>query len=194
SMPRALPDLPPRRPPEVPVEVPVDAPEAPLATPPRRPRPLTVTLLIALWALSIPLYDVGAVALSWQALGAGRAAPVAGGRALAAVSAAMGVGLWQARPWAHVGQVVIAGLGLFLCPFTLASVAVLVYMLRPAARWHFSDRREEPPEGAGQVEIIFAGAIVGAVLLCVILLAAGTCLARTSRPQCPARLRSRPPS
>jgi hypothetical protein len=159
---------------------PVDAPESLY---PGRPqgRPLTVTLLIALWALSVPLFVIGGVALSWQLRGAGRAGLVAAGLLLAALSVAMAVGLWQARRWACVAQLVIAGLGLFLCPFTLASIAVLVYMLRPAARWYFSDRREEAPERAGQAEVIFAGAIVGAVLLGVLLTAALTVLTRTAR-------------
>jgi hypothetical protein len=154
---------------------------------------VTVTLLMALWALSVPLYIVGGVALSWQARGAARAGLVAVGLLLAALSVAMAVGLWQARRWAGIAQIVIAGLGLFLCPFTLASIAVLVYMLRPAARWYFSDRREEAPERAGQTEVVFAGAIVGAVLLGVLLTAALTILARTARTVTPARLLTRTP-
>jgi hypothetical protein len=160
---------------------------------PAQGRPVTVTLLMALWALSVPLYTIGGFAVSWQARGAGRAALVAAGLLLAGLSAAMAVGLWQARRWAYVAQIVIAGLGVFVCPFTLASIAVLVYMLRPPARWYFSDRREDAPEGAGQTEVIFAAAIVGAVLLGVLLTAALTVLARTARTVTPGRMLTRAP-
>jgi len=173
---------------------PVDAPESLYAGPRSQGRPLTVTLLIALWVLSVPLYVVGGVALSWRAPGAGRAGLVAAGLLLATLSVAMAVGLWQARRWAYVTQLVIAGLGLFLCPFSLASIAVLVYMLRPAARWYFSDRRAEAPEGTGQAEVIFAAALVGAVLLGVLVTAALTVLARTARTVTPARLLTRTPA
>ncbi|HUG51952.1 MAG TPA: FHA domain-containing protein [Vicinamibacteria bacterium] len=155
--------------------------------------PLTVTVLAALWALSVPLYAVGGVALSRQGAGA-RAALVAAGIALAAFSAAMAVGLWLERRWAHVAQLVVAGLGLFVCPFTLASIAVLVYMLRPEVRWRFSDRRGQEPARSGQTETMFTGALLGAVVLGLMLTATLTFLARTARTVAGGRFLARAPA
>src|SRR4029077_5182641 len=94
------------------------------------------------------------------------------GVALAGLSAAMAAGLWQRRRWAHGAQLGIAAVGLFVCPFSLASIAVLVYVLRPAVQWHFSDRQAREPEGVGQAEAMFTGALVAAVVLGVLLTAA----------------------
>ena len=161
-------------------DVPVDAAEIPPRAPGQQ-RPLTVTVLMALWALSVPLYAIGAVALSWNARGAGRAATVVAGLLLALFSAMMAAGLGQGRRWAYLSQIAVAVIGLLVCPFTLASIAVLVYMLRPAVRWHFSDRQERESQGAGQSEALFAGALLAAVVLGVILTGALTLLARTAR-------------
>ena len=164
-----------------PADLPADAPEALAVGARAGHRPLTITVLAILWGLSIPVYVVGGFALSWQALGAGRAALVAAGLLLALVCAAMAGGLWLARPWAYPAQIAAAAFGLLVCPFTLASIAVLVYMLRPAVRWHFSDRREPEPADAGQAEAMFVGSLLGAVVLGVLLTAALTFLARTAR-------------
>ena len=153
----------------------------------RRPRPLTVTVLVALWALSVALYLVAPTALAFATPGAGRAALLVAGVALAALSGVMAFGLWQGRRWAWVLQVAVAAIGIFVCPFTLASIAVLIYMLRPAVQWHFSDRRRPQPESAGQGEAMFAGALVAAVVLGVLLTAALTVLARTARTVAGAR-------
>ena len=153
----------------------------------RRPRPLTVTVLVALWALSVALYFVAPTALAFATPGAGRAALLVAGVALAALSGVMAFGLWQGRRWAWVLQVAVAAIGIFICPFTLASIAVLIYMLRPAVQWHFSDRQRPRPESAGQGEAMFAGALVAAVVLGVLLTAALTVLARTARTVAGAR-------
>jgi hypothetical protein len=147
----------------------------------RRPRPLTVTILVALWALSVALYLVAPTALAFATPGAGRAALLVAGLALAVLSGVMAFGLWQGRRWAWVLQIAVAAIGVFVCPFTLASIAVLVYMLRPAVQWHYSDRQRPEPESAGQGEAMFAGALVAAVVLGVLLTAALTVLARTAR-------------
>jgi hypothetical protein len=161
---------------------PLAAPAAPDVVPaPTRPRPLTVTVLAALWALSVPLYAVAGAVLASPAAGAARAALLVAGLALAAIAGAMAAGLWYGRRWAYVAQIAVAALGVFICPFSLASIAVLVYMLRPGVQWHFSDRREREPEGVGQAEPMFAGALVAAVMLGVLLTAALTFLARTAR-------------
>jgi hypothetical protein len=150
-------------------------------TPGRRTRPLTVTVLAVLWALSVPLYAIGGALVSWPARPGARMWTVTAGIALALVAAAMAYGMWQRRAWAHTAQLAIAGVGLFLCPFTLASIAVLVYMLRPGVKAQFAPATERAPTAASESETMFAGAVVGAVVLGVILSAALTFLARTAR-------------
>jgi hypothetical protein len=93
----------------------------------------------------------------------------------------MAFGLAQGRRWAWILQLAVAAIGVFVCPFSLASIAVLIYMLRPAVQWHFSDRQRPQPESTGQGEPMFAGAVVAAVVLGVLLTAALTVLARTAR-------------
>jgi hypothetical protein len=159
-------------------------PMAPGTTPPapaHAARPLTVTVLAGLWGLSVMLYAVAGAVLSTRATGGARAGLFAGGIALAVLAGAMAAGLWHGRRWAYVGQIAVAAVGVFLCPFSLASIAVLVYMLRPGVHWHFSGRRDRAPEGTGQSEPIFTGALVATVVLGVLLTAALTFLARTAR-------------
>jgi hypothetical protein len=134
-------------------------------------RPLTVTLLAVLWLIGIPLYGIGGLAvahsLGWEGVWA--AAPIGLGLLLTLLSGVMGYGLWSLAPWARVAQIIVAAMGLLLCPFTLASAAVLVYMARPAARAAFG----RPRVGARGVEAspadssdgVFAAAILGTVLL-----------------------------
>jgi hypothetical protein len=174
-----------RSPDEVRLDEPLEGPST--FTGGRRPRPLTVTILVALWALSVALYLVAPTALAFATPGAGRAALLVAGLALAALSGVMAFGLWQGRRWAWVLQVAVAAIGVFVCPFSLASIAVLIYMLRPAAQWHFSDRERPEPESAGQGEAMFAGALVAAVVLGVLLTAGLTVLARTARTVAGAR-------
>jgi len=153
----------------------------------RRPQPLTVTVLVALWAASVPLYLVSAAVLALRAQAAGRAALIAAGLGLAALSGVMAFGLTQGRRWAWIAQLAVAAIGVFVCPFTLASIAVLIYMLRPAVQWHFSDRQRPEPESSGQGEPMFAGALLAAVILGVLLTGALTVLARTARTVAGAR-------
>ena len=145
-------------------------------------RPLTVAILSGLWLASVLLYGLGGVltahSLGWTGVWA--ALPIAAGAILALVSAAMAYGLWALAPWARVLQIVLAAFGVFLCPFTLASVAVLFYMSRPAARAAFSGRR---PQGRAAEDAVpvdtskepaFAAVVLGTVLLGV--LASGSTL------------------
>jgi len=147
----------------------------------RRAQPLTVTVLVGLWAASVPLYLVAAAALAFRAQGGGRAALIVAGLVMSAVSGVMALGLVQGRRWAWIAQLAVAAIGVFVCPFTLASIAVLIYMLRPAVQWHFSDRQRPEPESSGQGEPMFAGALLAAVVLGVLLTGALTVLARTAR-------------
>jgi hypothetical protein len=165
--------VPPARPPAKPPPAPPAADSRPRSegrprpAPPRgASRPLTVTLLAVLWLLSIPLYGLGGVALAhglgWRGLWA--ALPIGAGIVLTLVSAVMGYGLWALAPWARIAQIVLAAIGLFFCPFTLASAAALVYMSRPAARAAFGRTagRDAAPDSA---EGVFSAVILGTVLL-----------------------------
>jgi hypothetical protein len=68
-----------------------------------------------------------------------------------------------------------------VCPFSLALDRRLIYMLRPAVQWHFSDRQRPAAGAPGAGEAMFAGALVAAVVLGVLLTGALTVLARTAR-------------
>lgn len=143
------------------------------------PRPLTLTILALLWALSVPLYGGGGLLLAFGAgLARGPAlVAAAGGFLLAALGGVLAFGLWARSPWARVLQLVLAAAGLLLCPFTLASITVLVYLLRGEARVHFSARRHYAELGPDEQRLLagdgseaaFAGTLVGAVALGVIL-------------------------
>jgi hypothetical protein len=160
------------------------------ASAPERPeaggRPLTVTVLVALWALSVPLYAVAGAVLSSHAAGGLRAVLFAVGIGLASLSGAMAGGLWHGRRWAYIAQIAVGAIGVFLCPFTLASIAVLVYMLRPGVQWYFSARSEREPEDGRRAEPLFAGALVAAVVLGVLITAGLTFLAGRARTLGPA--------
>ena len=157
---------------------PREVPRAP--TPPTVDgRPLTVSVLSALWIMSLPLYAVSGLMLARESSGLGTALYIAGGLLLAGLSGVMAWALWTARPWARPLQLAIAGLGVFFCPFTLASIAVLVYMLRPAARAHFHG--DPVPDGQAQSEPVFSAALVGLVVLGALIIGAFTFLARTAR-------------
>lgn len=146
-------------------------------------RPATVTLLAALWAASVPLYALGGLGLGF---GTGLGRPAAVGLALCGLllsllSALMAFGTFTRRPWARVLQLVLAAAGLLLCPFALASVTLLVYLMRPESRLQFSGRRDFSEltldeqrllSGDGS-EPAFAGTLLGAVALGVALSVAG---------------------
>ena len=129
----------------------------------RRRRPLTVSVLAVLWVLSIPFHAVTGVALARARPGSG-GIWIAGLFALFAVVAGiMAYGLWTARGWARPAQIALAALGILYCPFTLASIAVLAYMLRPPARRYFAHTGGDTT--ADQAEAVFAAAVVAAVVL-----------------------------
>jgi FHA domain-containing protein len=150
-------------------------------------RPLTLTVLAILWMISVLLYPLAGVGAAQ-----GRGGVIAGlsivlGLALAVTSAGMAFGLWTGRAWARGVQIAIAGLGLLLCPFTLASIAVLVYMLRPSTAAHFSGNgppADPPPDAA---ELTFTGIIMATVILGAIVSAGATFLLRASTSALPPR-------
>ncbi|MGE0453536.1 MAG: FHA domain-containing protein [Vicinamibacteria bacterium] len=149
------------------------APRPPVAGPAWRPRPvasderpLTVTALAVLWLASAAFVLAAAVgAVSFGQL-EGRFAAGAGllGLLGVALSLAVAWGLWKSAPWARMAQLALSGVGVLLCPLTLASLATLAYMLREDAKRHFSgEETEEEPRG--QTEVAFTLAIVGTLLL-----------------------------
>jgi pSer/pThr/pTyr-binding forkhead associated (FHA) protein len=128
-------------------------------------RPLTVTVLAALWMASVLLYLANAV---FSVVGTGGligiiAAVFSGFMAM--VSGVMALGLWKVKPWARIAQIVIAGLGVLTCAFTLPSVATIVYFFRPAVKARFAtgEGPGDPKEG------LFMGLILGTVVLGVLL-------------------------
>lgn len=160
--------------------------EAAEVLPVAAPRPLTLRVLVVLWALAAPAFVVGGFALAWSTPGLLRFVLVVAGILAGALAVAMSYGLWMARPWARTVQIAAAVLGL-CSPFFLVSVAVLIYMLRPDARWLFSDRKA--PRQNPENELVFSAALIGAVVAGLLLTAGLTFLARTARTLGPAALR-----
>ena len=125
-------------------------------------RPLTVTLIAGLWALFVP-GSVASVLYAASRAGAspaGWAVAAAAGAALAGLGVAMGLGLRSLTPWSYRLQIAAAVAGLVVCPFTLASVTVLLYMTRPEVKEAFFAGRGGGP-GAGPSEPTFAMSILG---------------------------------
>jgi hypothetical protein len=158
------PAAPPPPPPPLP-EPPAEGVEEPVTV----ARPLTVNVLAALWLMSVPIYGLGGLALAARYSGALSFLVAGLGLALAALAAALAWGLWSLQPWARKLQIAVAGLGVLLCPFTLASVVVLAYLLMPVGAAAFA---EAPPEGQPEAvrrEAGFAAALLGTVLLGALL-------------------------
>jgi hypothetical protein len=189
--PQAAPSAPPV------VAAPSPKPEAPAPRPPaaeaaeprprtaRRPprgvvpRPVTVTLLAGLWAVTAPILVVLGVYALWKhtlflvlvCLGA------------ALVAAAMAVGLFARTTWARPLQLALAGVGLFT-PFLVPAGAVLMYMLRPDVGISLSGRDYSdltPDEEAlldANMDGTFASAIVMSLAGTLVVLAFVWFLAR----------------
>jgi hypothetical protein len=139
---------------------------APLAGSPRRPP--TVSLLVALWALFVPA-SVAACLLATHRLGGGLVLWTAGSLAslaLAGLGTSMALGLRALASWARHLQIGAAALGLLVCPFTLASATVLLYMARPEVRAAFEGEARRPAEtGNGAAEATFTLSLVGMLIL-----------------------------
>lgn len=186
-------------------QAPRPSPPAPKSMPPKPrpahapvargalPRPLTVTLLSVLWLLAGAVY--GAVGLGvaiFGAKGASAAAAGAAGVFMAALSLVMGFGLWARTAWARLLQLVLAGVGVVTCVFTLPSLAIIAYMLRPEVQLHFAGPRllsaeESEKSQAPTPEMAFALGIVGTLLFGVLLSAAAAYFAQSwlRRPEVP---------
>jgi pSer/pThr/pTyr-binding forkhead associated (FHA) protein len=159
---------PPRAGPPQPPPLPDAPPQPDAATAAPAHRPLTVNVLAALWLMSVPIYGLGGLALAMRSDGLASTLIAMVGLGLAALGAALAWGLWSLKPWARGLQIAVAGLGVLLCPFTLASVVVLAYMLTPVGIAAFSDRAPDPDAGARR-EAGYAAALLGTVLLGALL-------------------------
>jgi pSer/pThr/pTyr-binding forkhead associated (FHA) protein len=137
-------------------------------TPAAAHRPLTVNVLAALWLMSVPMYALGGLALAARTSGVSAVLVAGLGLGLAVLAAALAWGLWSLRPWARGLQIAVAALGVLVCPFTLASVVVLAYMLMPPGASAFS---ADPPadETGARRETAFAAALLATVLLGALL-------------------------
>ncbi len=91
----------------------------------------------------------------------GWALAAAASASLAGLGVAMALGLRALAPWAFRLQIVAAAVGLVACPFTLASVTVLLYATRPEVKEAFGSRRGG--SGAGASEPTFALSILAMV-------------------------------
>jgi hypothetical protein len=136
-------------------------------------RPLTVTVLAGLWALSILLYaGLGLAAMPFMGLsGAEGGIATISGLLLAFLSALMAFGLWTMGGWARILQIVAAVVGI-CSPFLIASVAILAYMFRSDVALAFSGRRlkdltdkEAEAVKKGAPEGLFVGAILAGLLI-----------------------------
>lgn len=156
-------------------------------------RPLTVTVLAVLWLLAGGVY--GAVGLGFAIFGASGRATVAAGAAgilMALISGVMGFGLWARAPWARLLQFVLAGIGVVTCVFTLPSLVIIVYMLRPEVRLHFAGPRilsaeESERATAATPEMAFTLGILGTFVFSLLLSAIAAYFAQTwlQRPEVP---------
>ena len=109
------------------------------ASPPRDPSPSPSSAW--LWLLSVPLFLGGGDRLTPCAPAGRASSPPSRPRSaivLGRLGGVMGFGLLTLRPWARILQIGLAGLGLLVCPFALASAAVLVYMLPRGRPRYFS--------------------------------------------------------
>ena len=185
-----LESLPPPPPPSAPR--PATRPRTPTLPPSNRPRtlpsgaarnaparPLTVSVLAVLWMLSIPFHIVTGFALAQSRPGSGGVVLAVLLVALAVIAVLMAYGLWNGKGWARPAQIALGALGILNCPFALASIAALAYMLRAPARRYFA--HDPADTTADQAEAVFAAAVVAAVVLGGLITAGLTVVARTAR-------------
>jgi hypothetical protein len=142
------------------------------------PRPLTGMVLAALWLLSALAELAGAGVVVWLSRSHGVSLLWAAGLlAMALLSLVLGTGLWMRASWARLLQIAASGIGLLTCVATPLSAAALAYILRGAARIHFSGRRsfqDLTPEEAAIVRgdskdgLFMAGVLVGLLVTLIL--------------------------
>jgi hypothetical protein len=156
------------------------------------PRPMTITVLAVLWLLASGVY--GALGLGYAIFGARGSALAVGaaGLSMAGISLVVGFGLWARAPWARLLQLVLAAVGVFSCVFTLPSLAIIAYLLRPEIQLHFVGPRilsaeESERATSATPEMAFTMGIVGTLVLGILLAAIAGYVARTwlRRPEVP---------
>jgi hypothetical protein len=89
----------------------------------------------------------------------------------AGLGTAMALGLRALAAWARHLQIASAAVGLLVCPFTLASATVLLYITRPEVKAAFEGGGQAA--GADSAEPTFALSLVGMLLLGLALTAIG---------------------
>jgi hypothetical protein len=127
----------------------------------------TITTLVVLWALSAPIFLIGSLVIALRTdTGVVTAVLVVGaGLVLGAYAGIMAAGLRAWAPWARQLQIVSAGAGLLVCPFTFASVTILIYMLRDDVKAAFAGDTAGSPTGSGDAELTFALSLLGMIAL-----------------------------
>lgn len=126
-------------------------------------RPLTVTMLSILWGLNIPLSLLSAVGALFAGEGMLRFLLAAFFLLLIGISGVMGWGLWTVKSWARMAQLVLAGLGILTCSFAIPSVAIIVYLLRPAVKARFAGVPEVEPKEMLFTIVIGVGVLLGGI-------------------------------
>lgn len=126
-------------------------------------RPLTITVLAVLWGLNIPLSLLSVLSSLFAGEGILRFVLAAFFLLLTGISGVMGWGLWTVRPWARLAQLVLAGLGILTCTFAIPSIAIIVYLLRPAVKARFAGTPEVEPKEMLFTILIGIGVILGGV-------------------------------
>jgi hypothetical protein len=129
-------------------------------------------VLVALWALLVPASIAGCL-LAASRLGGGGARTLAAiaGLVLAALGTIMALGLRALAPWARHLQIAAAAFGLLVCPFTLASATVLLYLTRAEVKAAFEGGPRQGA-GGGTAEATFALSLLGMLGLGLALAAA----------------------
>jgi len=129
-------------------------------------RPATVSLLAGLWALFVPMAVAGVllVAARLQAGVLGWVGAAALAVAFAGLGTAMALGLRALATWARHLQIASAAVGLLICPFTLASATVLLYMTRSEVKAAF-EGSSGARAGPDSAEPTFALSLVGMLVL-----------------------------
>lgn len=149
------------------------APKPPTAAATASGRPLTVTILAILWGVCIPLNLLSVLGALFSGTGAMRIVLPAVYLVLTGISGVMGWGLWTLKPWSRMAQIVIAGIGIVLaCPFVIASVGTILYLLRPAAKSRFAGGTEVDPKETLFAGVVGAGVLLGAVGMIGVAIAA----------------------
>jgi len=161
---------------EAPAPPPAPKRPGPAPRPPAEPRratarprrPTTVTVLVGLWALFVPV-SFAACLLAAHRLGGGAVAWALGaltGLVLAGLGTSMALGLRALAPWARHLQIATAAVGLLVCPVTLASATLLLYMARPEVKAAFEGGVRQPAgAGNGTAEATFALSLLGMLVL-----------------------------